>query len=114
VSLTPKERNENAGLTLDEHIFPDATYVRKIQLKVKSRDLQNPNEPIQVKIYAECMQHKGDRQTTSVTRTLFYNDGELIWLEGKKFDCINYDAVLEEVKKMHDKHIKENKNELVK
>lgn len=101
-----EERNENAGLTLVEHTFAGATYVRKIELKIKSKDLQNPNEKIIIKFFADCMQHKANRITTSVSRILQYEDGKIMWL-GNKFECLNYHVVLEEMKKMHEKHCKE-------
>ena len=94
-----EERSKGAGLTIAEHTFQDATYVRKIELKVKSKDVQNPNEKMQIRIFADCMQHKAGRVTTSVSRVLQYENDELTW-QGKRFECLNYHEVLKEVKKM--------------
>ena len=96
-----EERSENAGITLKKHVFAPATYVMNISLKIKSNELENPEEEVKVRFFVECMQHVPERVTTSVARIITLENGILMWKK-KKFDILNYDEVLAIAKNMVD------------
>jgi len=97
-----EERSASAGITLEKHTFAPATYVMNISLKVKSKELSNPDEEVKIRFFAECMQHVPDRVTTSVSRIITLENDTLMW-KGTKFEILNYDEVLAVAKQMLDK-----------